>query len=150
MIVADQMSGGCACGRIRFTVNVENDEAYLCHGRVCQRATGSISIAFKNVKQADVDWDHAPDWYESSPIAKRPYCRECGTSLGFQFKQGSENMDLTIASFDDPSRFGPKHHFGAESLHRAWINTEGLPEYRTDEYQALVDRWVEATGKMPD
>ena len=150
MIVADQMRGGCACGRIRFTVNVENDEAYLCHCRMCQRATGSISIAFKNVKQADVDWDHAPDWYESSPIAKRPYCRKCGTSLGFQFKEGSENMDLTIASFDDPSRFSPKHHFGAESLHRAWINTEGLPENRTDEYQALVDRWVEATGKMPD
>lgn len=150
MIVADQMSGGCACGRIRFTARIENDEAYLCHCRMCQRATGSISIAFKNVKQADVDWAHEPDWYESSPIAKRPYCRDCGTSLGFQFREGSENMDLAIASFDDPSRFRPKHHFGAESMQRAWINTEGLPEYRTDEYQALVDRWVEATGSMPD
>ena len=148
--MADQMSGGCACGRIRFTARIENDEAYLCHCRMCQRATGSISIAFKNVKQADVDWAHEPDWYESSPIAKRPYCRDCGTSLGFQFRQGSENMDLAIASFDDPSRFRPKHHFGAESIQRAWINTEGLPEYRTDEYQALVDRWVEATGSMPD
>ena len=38
-------------------------------------------------------------------------------------------MDLTVASFDDPSPFKPKHHFGVESLHRAWINTEGLPEY---------------------
>ena len=37
-------------------------------------------------------------------------------------------MDLTVASFDDPSRFMPKHHFGAESMHRAWLNTEGLPE----------------------
>ena len=148
--MADQMSGGCACGRIRFTARIENDEAYLCHCRMCQRATGSISIAFKNVKQADVDWAHEPDWYESSPIAKRPYCRDCGTSLGFQFREGSENMDLAIASFDDPSRFRPKHHFGAESMQREWINTEGLPEYRTDEYQALVDRWVAATGSMPD
>ena len=41
-------------------------------------------------------------------------------------------MDLTVASFDDPSRFVPKHHFGAESMHRAWLNTEGLPEKRTD------------------
>jgi len=144
------MTGGCACGKVRFEAEVKPDEAYLCHCRMCQRATGSISIAFKNVKQADVDWAHEPDWYESSPIAKRPYCRDCGTSLGFQFREGSENMDLAIASFDDPSRFRPKHHFGAESLHRAWINTEGLPEYRTDEYQALVDRWVEATGSMPD
>ena len=35
-------------------------------------------------------------------------------------------MDLTVASFDDPSRFRPKHHFGAESMHRAWLNTDGL------------------------
>lgn len=148
--MADRMSGGCACGRIRFTANVHDDEAYLCHCRMCQRSTGSVSIAFKNVKLADIDWDHEPDWYDSSPIARRPYCRECGTSLGFAFKKGSDQMDLTIASFDDPSRFKPKHHFGAESIHRAWVNTEGLPEYRTDEYQALVDRWVEATGKPPN
>jgi hypothetical protein len=88
-------------------------------------------------------------WYDSSPIALRPYCRECGTSFGFRFKEGSENMDLTVASFDDPSRFRPKHHFGAESMHRAWLNTEGLPEMRTGDYQKLVDKWIEATGEFP-
>jgi hypothetical protein len=148
--MSQEMTGGCACGRIRFAARVDGDDAYLCHCRMCQRATGSVSIAFVNVKQADVKWDHEPDWYESSPIARRPYCRECGTSLGFQFKEGSENMDLTVAAFDDPSRFKPKHHFGAESMHRAWLNTEGLPEKRTDEYQALVDRWLKATGKVPE
>jgi len=148
--MTDLMTGGCACGRIRFAARIDSDDAYLCHCRMCQRATGSVSIAFANVKQANVDWDHEPDWYESSPIARRPYCRECGTSLGFQFKEGSENMDLTVAAFDDPSRFKPKHHFGAESMHRAWLNTEGLPEKRTDEYQALVDKWLKATGKVPE
>ena len=67
----------------------------------------------------------------------------------FEFKEGSDKMDLTVASFDDPSRFKPKHHFGAESMHRAWLNTEGLPEMRTEDYQKLVDKWVEATGKFP-
>jgi hypothetical protein len=144
------MTGGCACGRIRFAARIDSNDAYLCHCRMCQRATGSISIAFVNVKQVDVEWDHEPDWYESSAIAKRPYCRECGTSLGFQFREGSENMDLTVAAFDDPSRFQPRHHFGAESMHRAWINTEDLPEKRTNDYQPLVDRWIEATGKVPE
>lgn len=147
--MAKEMTGGCACGRIRFTAIIHDDEAYLCHCRMCQRATGSVSIAFKTVKQGDVTWDMEPDWYESSPIAVRPYCRECGTSLGFQYKEGSASMDLTVASFDDPSSFVPRHHFGAESIHRAWINTEGLPEKRSDEYGALVERWVEATGKFP-
>jgi hypothetical protein len=58
-------------------------------------------------------------------------------------------MDLTVASFDDPSRFVPKHHFGAESMHRAWLNTEGLPEQRTDTYQKLVDKWIDEAGSFP-
>lgn len=147
--MTERMSGGCACGRVRYEAEVENDEAYLCHCRMCQRATGSISIAFKNVKKSNVSWEGEPDWYRSSPIAQRPYCAACGTSLGFAFPD-SENMDLTVASFDDPSRFRPVHHFGAESMHRAWLNTEGLPEIRTEEHQGLVDRWMKIVGKLPD
>jgi hypothetical protein len=147
--MADTMTGGCACGKVRFEADVEDDEAYLCHCRMCQRATGSVSIAFKNMEQAKMRWLSGPDWYESSAIARRPFCRECGTSLGFQFKDGSDKLDLTVAAFDDPSRFKPKHHFGAESIHRSWLNTEGLPEMRTEDYQKLVDKWVEATGSFP-
>ena len=143
------MAGGCACGRIRYAASVANDEAYLCHCRMCQRATGGISVAFKNLKKADVRWEGEPDYYISSPIARRPYCRDCGTSLGFEYPD-SETMDLTVGSFDDPTHFRPVHHFGVESMHRAWINTEGLPEYRTDEYKVLVDRWMDAVGKLPD
>ncbi len=143
------MTGGCACGKVRFTVNVENDDAYLCHCRMCQRATGSLSIAFKQVKQADVRWAGEPDWYDSSPIALRPYCAACGTSLGFVYKEGSDKMDLTAAAFDDPSRFVPKWHFGAESIHRAWLNTEGLPEHKTSDYDVLVEKWKQATGNVP-
>jgi hypothetical protein len=148
-MMAKEMTGGCACGRIRYSVPVESDDAYLCHCRICQRSTGSVSIAFKHVKQDEVRWEHEPDWYASSPIARRPYCRECGTSLGFAFLESDSGaMDLTVASFDDPSRFKPASHFGAESMHRAWLNTEGLPEKRTEEYQKLVDKWIEATGKF--
>jgi hypothetical protein len=144
-----EMTGGCACGRIRYTADVDSDEAYLCHCRMCQRATGGVSIAFKNVRKAAVRWEREPDRYQSSPIAQRGYCSECGTSLTFEFPDG-ENMDLTVGSFDEPGRFVPKSHFGAESMHRAWLNTEGLPEQRTDEHPALVDRWMRAVGKLPD
>ncbi len=146
--MGERMSGGCACGRVRYSAEIDGDDAYLCHCRMCQRATGSISIAFRNVKQSAVSWQGEPDWFESSAIAVRPYCSKCGTSLGFQYTDG-ENIDLTVASFDDPSRFKPTSHFGAESMHRAWINTGGLPEHRCEDYQPLVDRWTKATGAMP-
>ena len=145
-----EMKGGCACGKVRFTAEIDDDDAYLCHCRMCQRATGSVSIAFKNLKAAAVEWESEPDYYESSPIARRPYCAGCGTSLGFVYREGSDKMDLTVAAFDNPSRFVPKHHFGAESIHRAWLDTEGLPEHRSDSYKPLVERWEKSGEAMPD
>ncbi|GAC1582529.1 MAG: hypothetical protein NVS3B5_16950 [Sphingomicrobium sp.] len=78
------MRGGCACGKVRFAARVDSDDAYICHCRMCQRATGSVSIAFRNMKGTDVAWITEPDWYDSSAIARRPYCAACGTSLGFR------------------------------------------------------------------
>jgi hypothetical protein len=148
--MTDEMTGGRACGRVRYSARIGNENAYLCHCRMCQRASGNVSLALKNVKRADVRWERAPDYYVSSPIARRGFCSACGTSLTFEYLSGSDKMDLTVAAFDDPSRFRPTAHFGSESMHRAWLNTEGLPEQRSDSYQPLNDRWMDAIGKLPD
>ncbi len=142
------LSGGRQCGRVRYCVRLEDHEAYLCHCRMCPRATGGVSIAFKSVKQADLNWETPPDWYQSSAIARRPFCSACGTPLGFQYFE-SENCDLTIGSFDDPSAFHPVTQFGMESRYVAWSDTKNLPGMRCDEYGALVKKWSDADTKMP-
>ena len=140
--MAETMGGGCACGRVRFSALVDNGDAYLCHCRMCQRASGNVSLALIVLPQAAIRWEgEEPDWYNSSAIAERPFCAHCGTTLGFRYKEGTEGMDLTVASFDDPSVFTPHHHFGAESMHRAWLDTSGLPETRSDTYAPLQERW---------
>ena len=142
------MTGGCVCGRIRYTAQIASDDAYLCHCRMCQRASGNVSLAMVGIAQNAVGWEREPDWYESSVIAERPFCGHCGTSLGFRYKDGTtDNMDLAVAAFDDPSPFVPTSHFGIESIHRAWLDTTDLPELRSDDYQPLVDCWAAATGK---
>ena len=143
------MTGGCQCGHVRYTAQVADNEAYLCHCRMCQRATGGVSIAFKNLAKADVAWEREPEWYASSPIAKRPFCRECGTPLGFAFNE-SERMDLTVGSFDEPSQFAPTEHSGAESMHEAWLDTSALPRHRSDEAGGSVAaRWQGAGLEVP-
>jgi hypothetical protein len=142
------MTGGCQCGRVRYQVQVGKDEAYLCHCRMCQRATGGVSIAFVNVVRSAMIWDTEPAWYQSSPIARRPFCATCGTPLGFAFLD-SENMDLTVGSFDDPGYFRPHHHFGVETMHMAWLDTSTLPRMRAEDHQPLTSRWIAATGEFP-
>ena len=94
-----------------------------------------------------MSWNGEPDWYVSSPIAERPFCATCGTSLGFRYTGSTEKMDLTVAAFDDPSPFKPTSHFGTESIHRDWLDTSGLPEMRSDDYRPLVERWAKANDK---
>jgi hypothetical protein len=143
------MTGGCQCGRIRYEAEVDSHDAYLCHCRMCQRASGNVSVAFKNFKKSAVTWNSEPDWYASSPIARRPFCSTCGTPLGFEYPD-SENIDLHVATFDDPTPFSPKHHFGIDTRLDQWLDTSHLPGYRIEDSPETVDRWIKATGKLPD
>jgi hypothetical protein len=144
------LTGGCQCARVRYSVDVDDDEAYLCHCGYCRRATGGVSIAFKNVPAAAVEWTaEPPDWYQSSEIAQRPFCSRCGTPLGFRFLD-SKHMDLTVGSFDEPAFFRPTSNFSIETALEAWLNVSNLPGQRLDEFQPVVSRWLAARGKLPD
>lgn len=147
--MAEEVSGGCQCGRVRYRATIDDDEAYLCHCRMCQRATGGVSIAFKNLPKTAVRWEREPDRFESSPIAARGFCATCGTPLTYE-AHAHDYMDLTGGSFDDPYRFKPTEHSGCESWHRDWLDTSRLPASRTDQNPSMVKRWMDAVGKLPD
>lgn len=142
-------TGGCQCGRIRNSAGIDSDEAYLCHCKMCRRATGGASIAFVNVPVARLAWVREPDWYRSSPIARRPFCGRCGTPLGFAFLEDGENIDITLGSFDEPSRFRPTHNYAGESILPAWQDTSHLPGIRSEDNPNVADRWRKAVGRLP-
>lgn len=147
--MARVMTGGCQCGRVRYSATVGDDTAYLCHCRMCQRATGGVSIALKTIAKADVEWTREPDRHRSSPFARRGFCAVCGTPLTYE-SDDHAMLDLTVGSFDDPSRFEPVSHSGVESWHPAWLDTSGLPTERTDQNARIVAKWMETRGKLPD
>ena len=144
------MTGGCQCGRIRYSADVAEAEAYLCHCRMCRRATGGASTAFVNVPLAALVWETEPDWYVSSPIAHRPFCATCGTPLGFAFREGGDTIDITLGSFDDPSGFVPVRNYASESILPAWQDTSHLPTMRSEDNPGVAQRWIDAVGKLPD
>jgi hypothetical protein len=144
------LTGGCQCGRVRYTATIENDEAYLCHCRMCQRATGGFAASFVNVPLGGFAWQSEADWYRSSPIAHRPFCSACGTPLGFVFLEGAQGIDITLGSFDDPSGFMPTSHSGAESMHEAWLDTAALPRQTSAETESVASRWKAAAMEVPE
>lgn len=147
--MTETLTGGCQCGRIRYRATLESSDAYLCHCRMCQRATGGFAAAFVHLPKASVLWSHEPDWYASSPIAHRPFCSACGSPLGFAFLD-SDGMDLMVGGFDDPSGFRPVAHSGAEGMHEAWLDTSGLPRQRSDQTESVAKRWKAAGLDVPE
>ena len=148
--MTETLSGGCQCGRVRYEASVDSFDAYWCHCRMCQKATGGIAAAFVEIQAGNVKWLSAPDWYESSPVARRPFCAKCGTPLGFAWKDGTGAVDLTVGSFDDPARFRPMAHAGAEGINEAWIDTRDLPRHYTADTQSVVERWEAAGLEVPE
>ncbi|MGH6785871.1 MAG: GFA family protein [Novosphingobium sp.] len=144
------MTGGCQCGRVRYAAQVASDEAYWCHCKMCQKATGGIAATFVQVEPGALTWLSEPDWYQSSPIARRPFCSHCGTPLGFQFLEGEIRPDITVGSFDNPSRFKPVAHAGSESLHEAWLDTRGLKRLYTAQTESVAKRWKAAGREVPE
>lgn len=148
--MSDIMTGGCQCGRILYEVEISSDDAYWCHCRMCQKATGGTAAAFVEVPAGTIHWLTEPDWYESSPVAKRPFCASCGTPLGFAWRDGTGGSDLTVGSFDDPSRFRPVLHAGTESLHEAWLDTKDLPRLSSATTESVAKRWKAAGLEVPE
>lgn len=147
--MTELMTGGCQCGLVRYSVEVEDLTANLCFCRMCQRATGGFAAALKQVKRSAVTWEHEPDRYRSSPIAQRGFCRACGTPLTYE-GDGTDHLDLTVGSFDDNSRFEPTELAGVESMNAAWLGIADLPRSRTDENKRIVDAWKDSGGELPD
>jgi hypothetical protein len=58
----------------------------------------------------------------------RTFCRGCGTSIGF-WEEGLVEIDITLASLDDPSLLTPTDHIWTEDQ-LPWVQfADGLPRH---------------------
>ena len=142
---AARLHGGCLCGKVRYTVAIEKPEGYYCHCRMCQLAFGNTRAAFLNVRKDHVQWHSPRATYASSKIALRGFCATCGTPLSFEYL-GSERMDLSVGSLDEPASVKPVSHFAIETRVENWHADDGLAGERLDSNQTILSRWREAYG----
>jgi hypothetical protein len=133
-------TGGCQCGAIRFAFYTE-PTAGLCHCRMCQKAAGGPFWAWASIGMTEFAWTAAqPAWFRSSSAARRCFCPRCGTPLGFQWDRRANEIDLGIATLDDPANVRPTKVVGIESR-LPWCDASlfDLPSYRTGELNPPED-----------
>ena len=122
--------GGCLCGRVRFRVTAQPLDSGYCHCRMCKRNTGAPVVAWVTFPAASFSWiAQTPSTYESSPRARRQFCRECGSYLVFRSDDFPLEVSINTASLDDPGAFPPAKHIFAGSRIRWFHTRDDLPSY---------------------
>jgi hypothetical protein len=133
-------TGGCQCGKVRYALYVEPQNAHVCHCRMCQRATGGLFAALAGAPKSEFAWTVGePAVFASSNLASRAYCRDCGTPLSFSYNQPEARFYVTIGSLDDPNRAPIIRQYGIESR-ISWVKfCEDLPAEKTAEDEKAAE-----------
>jgi hypothetical protein len=109
--MTETITGGCACGAIRYEVTAAPIMTFNCHCRDCQRTTGGpYTPVFYVPTSGFVITKGSPKYFgtksEMSGENVRGFCPECGSRL---FGGRSElGQGITASSLDDPSIFKPQ------------------------------------------
>ena len=81
---ARALTGGCLCGRVRYTVNAPLRDVAHCHCSMCRKAHGAAFVSFSVVADDAFQIDQGEDdliAYESSPGTRRMFCHACGSHV---------------------------------------------------------------------
>jgi hypothetical protein len=86
-------------------------------------AWGTVALAAFRVTRG------ALSQYRSSPAVLRGFCAACGTGITYRHEARAAELDVTLATLDEPGHFAPRAHvWVAERL--PWLRLDdGLPQY---------------------
>jgi hypothetical protein len=76
------LTGSCLCGSVAFSLTGPFRPMSECHCTQCRKWHGHTGV-YTNVARANLLFsdDRGLAWYASSEIARRGFCRICGSSL---------------------------------------------------------------------
>jgi hypothetical protein len=124
-------AGGCLCGAVRYQLTGTVSNPCYCHCVSCRRAAGAPMVPWGTFARAALRITHGTlTEFSSSPRVRRGFCPRCGTSLTYRHEARSDEIDVTLASLDDPTLIEPTMHvWVADRL--PWMRIEdGLPQHQ--------------------
>src|SRR5215210_2231673 len=124
------LTGGCACGAVRFEVTAPFDTAGYCHCKRCQRRSGTL-WSFNAIVPADgfeivAGRDHVRAWKPPDGLPKA-FCEQCG---GHLYSDGGDSIGVRLGAVDGDPEIRPKWRQWLESAPDwAPVPDDGLPRF---------------------
>ena len=129
----DIITGGCACGAIRYECSAKPLRSVNCHCFDCQKATGGayypeILVPKKAVKLTK----GAPKYYavkaNSGTILSRGFCSDCGSPVLILIGD-LPFSSIAVGSLDDPSWYRPEMNIFISRAHPWDVMNPDLPQF---------------------
>jgi hypothetical protein len=123
-----QFSGGCLCGKVRYSVDAEPAFTGVCHCRDCQRFTGSaFAVVIGVPKSAFAIIGNARSYSKpgdsGQPIA-RSFCPECGSSIADEASALPGIVMISAGTLDNPNAVKPGMQIYCDSA-QPWVKLQG-------------------------
>ena len=103
-------TGHCLCGAIRIEIRGALRDVVVCHCGQCRRQQGAppsyTSAPWSNVT---ILGEKNLKWFQSSPEARRGFCRACGSSL-FWEPIGQGRVAISAGCLDKPTGLRTVRH----------------------------------------
>lgn len=143
------LTGGCACGGVRYQMATRPLFVHCCHCRWCQRETGSafalnamIEADRVSVLQGAVEIVHTPS--NSGKGQKIARCPTCHVALWSHYAGAGDRIKFVrVGTLDEPDRLPPDIHIFT-STKQPWVTlSPNVPVVR--EYYKRNEHWPPAS-----
>ena len=132
-------TGGCLCGAVRYEVHGPLRDVVNCHCSMCQRQHGNFGPHSKARKEKiNITRDDGLAWYKTSDVARRGFCRVCGSSL-FWEPFDLDATGIVAGSLDGPTGLKTIGHIFVGEKPDFYEIDDDLPQYEASSAGELVD-----------
>jgi hypothetical protein len=124
------LTGGCACGAVRYRLTAAPFDVGYCHCETCRRSAGAPVLVFASVPVGAFEVLHGEvRRRRSSDFGTRGFCADCGAQLTMQVDHQPGVIDFTVGSLDTPGAVAPEFHLW-ESRRIGWfVIADTLPRH---------------------
>jgi hypothetical protein len=131
-------TGGCLCGAVRYEVRGPLRPVVYCHCTQCRRTSGHFSAS--TAARPDnliLSESKGLRWYQSSPMARRGFCRDCGSSLFWEPTSG-DRVSIAAGTLDSPTGLNAAAHVFVGDSGDYYTVSEGLSQRTNGDHGVAI------------
>ncbi len=123
-----QITGGCLCGKVRYSGNAEPVFTGVCHCRDCQKFSGGAFAIVVAVPKDALSIQGTLKTFskpgDTGNTIERSFCPECGSSIADEAAVMPGVLMITAGTLDDPNWVKPAMEIYCDSA-QPWVELGG-------------------------